>query len=462
MAEIDAMIARASEEERAALKKRKKKLLKAKAKIIRRRQLKMIIEGDHADQVEDIELFSLKKIRRVSLFADFFPYAIAREIKQLTSDDVQTPEMGDNKDEEEGLGEGEWETRGGDESDDENEGSDDEAQNESSDESDNELINTEESGMSKEEIAGLLSDEDDDEELNVIEKHMKRLNKNIHANTVTFDDENVSGKKRKALGDDDGFNKKDGEETDEDEEQDAEPEDDSPPKSRFTAEMAWENEEFEEEDKRASKREAPKRLLDEDLKPKAKKRRLTPEQLALGEQLIYSSKSARELEEWGWNRYTNNDEGLPDWFVEDEKKHYRKQLPVTKAQVEEYRKRLRELNARPCKKVAEAKERKRRKALRRLEAAKKKAEGVLENENLEHSEKVREMKKIYAAAHRKDHKKTELIVMTKGKKGKIARPNGRYKLVDSRMKKDLRAMKSKDKTKGRGKKSRSGRGRGRH
>ncbi|PIO62014.1 hypothetical protein TELCIR_03186 [Teladorsagia circumcincta] len=72
------------------------------------------------------------------------------------------------------------------------------------------------------------------------------------------------------------------------------------------------------------------------------------------------------------------------------------------------------------------------------------------------------MKKIYAAAHRKDHKKTELVVMTKGKKGKISRPNGRYKLVDSRMKKDLRAMKSKDKTKGRGKKSRPGRGRGRH
>nr|CDJ86695.1 Ribosomal RNA methyltransferase RrmJ FtsJ and Spb1 domain containing protein [Haemonchus contortus] len=464
MAEIDAMIARASEEERAALKKRKKKLLKAKAKIIRRRQLKMIIEGDHADQVEDIELFSLKKIRR------------AREIKRLTSDDVQTPEMRDKKDEEDGLGEGEWETRGEDESDEENEGSDDEAQNESSDESDNELINTEESGLSKvqkkesradkwfnkEEIAGLLSDEDDDEELDVIEKHMKRLNKNIHANTVTFDDENETGKKRKARGDDDDFNKKDGEETDEDEEQDAELEDNSPTKSKFTAEMAWEDEEFEDEDKRASKREAPKTLLDEDLKPKAKKRRLTPEQLALGEQLIYSSKSARELEEWGWNRYTNNDEGLPDWFVEDEKKHYRKQLPVTKAQVEEYRKRLRELNARPCKKVAEAKERKRRKALRRLEAAKKKAEGVLENENLEHSEKVREMKKIYAAAHRKDHKKAELIVMTKGKKGKIARPNGRYKLVDSRMKKDLRAMKSKDKTKGRGKKSRAGRGRGRH
>ncbi|KAK5978009.1 rRNA methyltransferase [Trichostrongylus colubriformis] len=466
MAEIDEMIARASEEERAALKKKKKKLLKAKAKIVRRRQLKMIIEGDHADQVEDIELFSLKKIRR------------ARELNQLTSDTVQTPEMGPDQDDEEGLGEGEWETRGEDKSDEENDDSDGGIEEGSSDESDNELINTEDSGLSKmqkkesradkwfskEEIAGMLSDEDDDDELDVIEKHMKRLSKNIHANTVTFDDEKISGKKKKIRDDADGFDEKDVEESEAEDEESDEEEKVAPgkAKSRFTAEMAWEDAVVEEEDKRASKREAPKALLDEDLKPKAKKRRLTPEQLALGEQLIYSSKSAREVEEWGWNRYANNDEGLPDWFVEDEKKHYRKQLPVTKAQVEEYRKRLRELNARPCKKVAEAKERKRKKALRRLQTAKKKAEGILENENLEHSEKVREMKKIYAAAHRKDRKKTELVVMTKGKKGKISRPNGRYKLVDSRMKKDLRAMKSKDKTKGRGKKSRPGRGRGRH
>ncbi|VDM75325.1 unnamed protein product [Strongylus vulgaris] len=236
-------------------------------------------------------------------------------------------------------------------------------------------------------------------------------------------------------------------------------EDEEESKSKFAAEMAWEDEEFEDEEKRATKREATKTILGEDLKPKAKKRRLTPEQLALGEQLIYSSKSAREIEEWGWNRYTNNDEGLPDWFVEDERKHYRKQLPVTKAQVEEYKKRLRELNARPCKKVAEAKARKQRRALRRLQTAKKKAEGVLENENLEHAEKVREMKKIYASAHKKEKKKTELVVMTKGKKGKMSRPNGRYKLVDRRMKKDLRAMKNKEKTKGRGKKTHTGRGR---
>ncbi|KAE9420037.1 hypothetical protein Angca_005657 [Angiostrongylus cantonensis] len=449
MAEIDKMIAQATEDERLALKKRKKKLLKTKAKILKRRQLKMIIEGDHADQVEDIELFSLKKVRRVS------------EINKLVSDSAEMPEEhSENDDDEDVLCEGEWEIR---------ERANGTLQEESGDNSnfweitDSKLsqeTQREAQGrkwFQKEEIAGLLSDEDDDIEIDIVEKYMGRKIKSTHSNTgyfyhaferttitiisrncnnafadtdvilVSFECDKTSQLKRNS--DMDRFD-----DDKQEKEIDCDDEEEERSDSKFTAEMAWDDGEAEDE---------------------AKKRRLTPEQLALGELLIYSSKSAREVEEWGWNRYANNDEGLPDWFVEDEKKHYRKQLPVTKEQVEEYRKRLRELNARPCKKVAEAKERKRRKLLRRMETARKKAEGIVDNENLEPLEKVREMKKIYAAASRKDRRKTELVVMTKGKKGRISRPNGRYKLVDSRMKKDLRALKKKEKTRGRGKKSRT-------
>ena len=136
---------------------------------------------------------------------------------------------------------------------------------------------------------------------------------------VSFEDQGASIKSKK--------NKKgdDSEDSDEDDELDNEL------KSKFTDEMDWEEQGVEvSTNQRASKRDAEKTILGEDLKPKAKKQRLTPEELAMGEQLIYSSKSARELEEWGWNKYANNDEGLPDWFVDDEKKHYFKTAPVTK------------------------------------------------------------------------------------------------------------------------------------
>lgn len=66
------------------------------------------------------------------------------------------------------------------------------------------------------------------------------------------------------------------------------------------------------------------------------------------------------------SRYTfNEEEGeLPEWFVQEEKQHRARQLPVDKKEVEYYRRRWREINARPIKKVAEAKARKKRRVKR--------------------------------------------------------------------------------------------------
>lgn len=61
-------------------------------------------------------------------------------------------------------------------------------------------------------------------------------------------------------------------------------------------------------------------------------------------------------------RYSYNEEEgeLPEWFTEEERQHRRRQLPVDKQTVEAYRQRWKEINARPIKKVAEAKARKKR------------------------------------------------------------------------------------------------------
>jgi len=44
--------------------------------------------------------------------------------------------------------------------------------------------------------------------------------------------------------------------------------------------------------------------------------------------MVQAQKNKRDLIDDGWNRYAYNDEGLPDWFLDDEKKHMKKALPV--------------------------------------------------------------------------------------------------------------------------------------
>lgn len=61
-------------------------------------------------------------------------------------------------------------------------------------------------------------------------------------------------------------------------------------------------------------------------------------------------------------RFANSDEPweVPEWFLDDERKHRKRPMPVTKEMVEEYKQKWKEINARPIKRVAEAKARKKR------------------------------------------------------------------------------------------------------
>lgn len=181
-----------------------------------------------------------------------------------------------------------------------------------------------------------------------------------------------------------------------------------------------------------------------------KHRILDPEGLALGAIIASSKKAKRDLIDNSFNRYAfNEDEGeLPEWFVQEEKQHRIRQLPIDKKEVERYRKRWREINARPIKKVAEAKARKKRRMLKKLEQTKKKAEAVVNTVDISEREKVAQLRSLYKKAGLgKEKRQVTYVVAKKGVGRKVRRPagvRGHFKVVDSRMKKDQRAQQRKE------------------
>jgi len=182
--------------------------------------------------------------------------------------------------------------------------------------------------------------------------------------------------------------------------------------------------------------------------PSKRPRELDPEGLALGAILKKSKKSREDLVESGYNRWTNNDDNLPDWFVQDEAKHCQKQLPVSKEMVREFKERLKEINARPIKKIAEAKARKKRRNMKRLEKMKKKVQGIMDTPDALDSEKMQQLKKLYQKSKQNSRQSREVqyVVAKKGVGKRVSRPagvSGRFKVVDPRMKKDSRNVKHK-------------------
>jgi len=179
----------------------------------------------------------------------------------------------------------------------------------------------------------------------------------------------------------------------------------------------------------------------------------TAEAVSLAHALVNRQVTKTDLVNQGFNRHSFNDKaGLPEWFLEDENKHYRTNLPVTKEAVDALRARQRALDARPIKKVAEAKARKKHRAAMRLEKAQKKAEAINENTDLSEREKAENISKILARSGKKTEKKAPQLVVARGPnrgiKGRPKGTKGRYKMVDARMKKELRAQKRRDKRDG--------------
>nr|VWO94241.1 Uncharacterized protein [Ganoderma boninense] len=190
--------------------------------------------------------------------------------------------------------------------------------------------------------------------------------------------------------------------------------------------------------------------VDGENEDEVKQAKIQTEAVTLAQALVNRQKTRTDLINDGFNRYSlNAKDGLPSWFLDDEQKHYKSNLPITKEAVAALRAKMRALDARPIKKVAEAKARKKFKAAQRLEKAMKKAEGVNETSDMTEREKAKQIEKLMAKGMQAKKRKEVKVVVAKGvHRGLKGRPKGvkgKYVMVDSRMKKEMRARKRKEK-----------------
>ena len=171
---------------------------------------------------------------------------------------------------------------------------------------------------------------------------------------------------------------------------------------------------------------------------------ITVEAMSLAQQVALGQKSTRDLVDDGFNKYSFRDtDGLPQWFLDDEGKHSKPHRPISAAGAAAVREKLRALNARPIKKVREAKDRKKFKAAQRLEKLRKKSALVADDEAISEKDKAQNIAKLMSKSTKtKPRQQVKLVVAKGGNRGISGRPRGvkgKYKIVDARLKKDVRA-----------------------
>jgi AdoMet-dependent rRNA methyltransferase SPB1 len=158
------------------------------------------------------------------------------------------------------------------------------------------------------------------------------------------------------------------------------------------------------------------------------------EVLALAKKFL-RKKTKDDIMEAAYNRYAFHDEGLPTWFADDERKFLRPAPQITAEEYKAAKEQLRAIDARPIKKVAEAKARKRKRLQAKLVQARQKAEAIANQEDVPMKSKMREIEKLYAQA--KSGRKS-------GKGKKKPSRNDQYKKkgprLDARMRKDRRGQ----------------------
>lgn len=149
--------------------------------------------------------------------------------------------------------------------------------------------------------------------------------------------------------------------------------------------------------------------------------------LALATKML-DKKSRMSTLDSGIHRFLHNDDDdLPDWFVQDEQKHYQLSLPVTADEMEAQRRRFVEMNSRPSRRVMESVGRKRRKAQRMLRGMIEKGKTDPLARNKASGMSVRKLMRSKSVAGGPEARKARKGPLDQKKRGEMKRDKQRVK-----------------------------------
>lgn len=339
-------------EEEKQQKRKKRKILKERKKLNERMNLKMVLKNDQLVEEMDFELFQLKKLKNKDI-AKLEEIELSEEEKSLDSDD--DPESNIiyfDKDSKRPWGDM------------------DKSKDDDGDESDEGIEDV---------------DEDDDTQLD------ETLQESDDENGLIVDlNEKVSRKDKTDM----FFSKPIFQEYANDNDLDLIEEDRGNKKKRKSLKKIQSKDESSDEEFDMNEFQNDKKEDDNRIQEKCQKDlKLDAEGMAIATEMIKSKKSKRDILDEGWNRYMHADENMPSWFRKDEEKHFRKPFPIPDDVAKEHQQRMLEINARPIKKVAEAKARKKKRVIKKLDRAKKKAEALIDAPDMSEKEKASHIKK---------------------------------------------------------------------
>ena len=158
--------------------------------------------------------------------------------------------------------------------------------------------------------------------------------------------------------------------------------------------------------------------------------------LALGKKMI-RKKDREELIEDAYNRYAFDDDDVPDWFAEDERRFMKPIPQYTAAELAEAKAQLAAVNTRPIKKVAEAKWRKKKRAEAKISQARVRASAIIEQDDVPDVSKAKEIERVFAKARRATSgaikKPRKVVVARKYHRGNAGGPSvDKRQLADAR------------------------------